>query len=473
MALRRLLVVGLVLLLLAGTVVGGLALTDRLPGVPGTGSEPTPAASRTPTRPAAAPVLADLPASASPAPALPVAALQRVLRDPALRSAGAVVVDARTGETLLDSDGAAPRTPASVAKLVTGAGALLGAGAQTRLTTRVVAGPQAGDVVLVGAGDPTLTTRPERPRPYPLPATMAELASETAVALRAGGVTSVRLRVDDRLFVGPAVSPAWRSSYVPGGVVSPVSALAVDAGRVRPHVAARARDPALAAGANLAGLLERRGIAVSGRVSRGAAPPAAKEPASAATPGSELAAVSSPTVAELVENALTTSDNDVAEALLRVAAHGLDLPASFRGGQEAIATVLARLDLPTEGASLLDGSGLARGSQVSPATVAGLLGLASRPEGSALRALVTGLPVGGFSGTLDDRFDGGSARAGAGLVRAKTGTLTGVSSLAGTVEGPGPRLYAFAVLTDGVPPGAGQTAENALDRFAATLARGR
>ena len=56
------------------------------------------------------------------------------------------------------------------------------------------------------------------------------------------------LAVDDSLFTGPAVSPDWPASYVGSGIVSPVSALAVDDGRVRPGSDVREPDPALAAG---------------------------------------------------------------------------------------------------------------------------------------------------------------------------------------------------------------------------------
>jgi D-alanyl-D-alanine carboxypeptidase/D-alanyl-D-alanine-endopeptidase (penicillin-binding protein 4) len=78
--------------------------------------------------------------------------------------------------------------------------------------------------------------------------------------------------------------------------------------------------------------------------------------------------------------------------------------------------------------------------------------------------------VAGFSGTLDDRFDTAPARRGAGVVRAKTGSLSGVSTLAGiTVDADG-RLLAFALLADAVPPGGTGPAEAALDRVAARLA---
>ena len=109
-------------------------------------------------------------------------------------------------------------------------------------------------MVLVGAGDTTLTTRRSRPGDLPQRASLADLADQV-VAGAAGRRRSVTVLVDDSLFTGPAVSPDWPATYCRSGVVSPVSALSVDAGRVRPGSVAREADPALAAGRELARLL--------------------------------------------------------------------------------------------------------------------------------------------------------------------------------------------------------------------------
>jgi len=154
-----------------------------------------------------------------------------------------------------------------------------------------------------------------------------------------------------------------------------------------------------------------------------------------------------------------------------------DQPATFEGGTAAVAQVLAELGVPTDGLALLDGSGLSRGSRIAPETLGALLAMAAGDDADPrLRPLVTGLPIAGFSGTLAQRFgtaaDGG---AGAGVVRAKTGTLTGVSSLAGVVargDGSPPgqfQLLAFALMTDDVQVSNTLDARVALDRIAAAL----
>jgi D-alanyl-D-alanine carboxypeptidase/D-alanyl-D-alanine-endopeptidase (penicillin-binding protein 4) len=243
--------------------------------------------------------------------------------------------------------------------------------------------------------------------------------------------------------------------------VAPVSALEVDAGRVRPGSDRREPDPALAAGRALVRQLARRGVDVEPEVTR----------ATALAGAQSLAEVQSPTVAELTELALQTSDNDLAESLLRLVAVRAGQPSTFAGGATAVLADLTSLGVPTQDAVLLDGSGLARGSAVPPAMLAALLVRAARGQPAALSALIEGLPVAGFSGTLEQRFTTGQPADAAGVVRAKTGTLTGVSALAGSTS-VGRRPMVFVVMTDRVPSGATLQARADLDRFAAVLTAG-
>ena len=120
------------------------------------------------------------------------------------------------------------------------------------------------------------------------------------------------------------------------------------------------------------------------------------------------------------------------------------------------------------GAVLSDTSGLGDGSAVPAQTLTGVLALATGAEQPQLRALLSGLPIAAVSGTLSERFAGSGQKAASGVVRAKTGTLTGVSSLAGTVVDSDGRLLVFAAMADKVTStGAARTA---LDRLATTLA---
>jgi len=445
-----------------GAAFAALGATDRLPGQADVTVTSTPTVSTSP-HPSAPSVLADPSGTAASAP-LRVARLRALLADPALGGdPSAMVVDAGTGQPLLARESTVPRTPASVAKLATTTAALVAIGPETRFTTRTVTGTRPDDVVLVGGGDPTLALRRSSRAGYPRTASLADLADQTATALRRRTSTSpVRVLVDDTRYTGPRVSPAWPAGYVPSGVVSPVSPLWVDQGRVRAGSDVREPDPALAAGRDLARLLRARGIRVSPTVGRATAP----------TGAAPLASATSPTLAEIVETDLQTSDNDLAEVLLREVAIARGAPASFDGGTSSVLGVLDELAIPTDGVVLRDGSGLSRQSRVPPQTLAAILTTAATDTAHpALRSLVTSLPVAGFSGTLAARYGIATTRPGAGLVRAKTGTLTGVSSLAGLVRD-GARTVVFVVMSDGVPAGGTIGARTVLDRFAATVAAG-
>src|SRR5205814_3415181 len=106
---------------------------------------------------------------------------------------GVAVTDLASGSVLFARAAAAPATPASSAKLATAVAALSVLGPAARLSTRVVHGPAAGSVVLVGGGDPTLAAGRVPTADYPRRATLASLARQAARWLRAHGRRSVRL----------------------------------------------------------------------------------------------------------------------------------------------------------------------------------------------------------------------------------------------------------------------------------------
>ncbi len=384
-----------------------------------------------------------------------------------LGSATGVVVDPGTGDTLYSRAATTPTMPASTAKIATSVAVLAAGGPDTRLQTAVVEGARAGEIVLVGGGDPTLTARPPAKgarASYPAPASLADLAAATARALQQAGTTSVRLRYDDFLFSGPPVSPAWEPTYVRGGSVAPITALTVDEGRLRPRTAhgtdPRSKNPSQSAAREFARLLTTSGVKVTGAPVRARAPEGAQR----------IAAVHSPPLSALVEQALTISDNDLAESLARRVAVAKGVPASFDGATTATRQVLQELGIDTAGMALYDGSGLSRRDRLPVGVLGQILATAASSRHPELRAVLTGLPVAGFSGTLEDRFDAGKAAAAAGVVRAKTGTLAGVGALAGVTRDADGRLLAFAFVADDVPAGGSDRARAALDRAAAALA---
>ncbi|GAA4904882.1 D-alanyl-D-alanine carboxypeptidase/D-alanyl-D-alanine-endopeptidase (penicillin-binding protein 4) [Streptomonospora salina] len=366
----------------------------------------------------------------------------------------AYVADARTGERLYGRDAGHGAVPASTTKIVTGAAVLHAAGPDARLTTEVVRDGDGG-IVLVGGGDPTLTVTRDQDR-YPRPATLEQLAADTAAALEESGAGSVELSYDDSLYSGSDTGPGWKPGYVDGGNVATVHALMLDGGRLDPsdHYSDRVADPPGAAAEAFAERLEAAGVEVDG----GPSPAEAPEDADA------VAAVQSPPMSSLVEWMLLESANNIAEALFRQVGLAQGYDASFAGASEGVADVLDELGV--EGVHVEDGSGLSVDNRIAPEALVALLRMSADAQRPDLYSLVAGLPTAHFTGTLDDRYsEAGGSRAGAGRVRAKTGTLNGVSALAGTVYDADGRLLVFAFIANH-PAALGSD----LDAFAAALA---
>lgn len=447
----------LVVLILAAATGGAVALTA--PALVGALRPAQPRAVVAPPLPV--PVLGPLPADV-PAPTPPglSAALDPLADASALADLSAVVVDPTTGVELWGRAPDEALVPGSTVKLLTAAAALLTLNPTSRLVTRVLAGADPGTVILVGGGDPTLSALPEGENGvYPDAPRLAELADEVR-ATAPGPVTEVL--VDTSRYTGPTLSPSWDPADVPGGFIAPIEPVMLDGGRVDPTLqdGRRVFDPALAAGRALAELLG----ADPDSVAEGAAPEGAMS----------LGSVSSAPVTELVEHVVRGSDNVLAEVLLREVAIDRGGEASFAGGVEQTLAALTRAGFDTTGVELDDGSGLSTGDLVPARVLGALLAAAAAPaqdrdDTEFLRPMITGLSVAGGDGTLDERFGADDDSApGRGVVRAKTGTLTGVSSLAGIVTDVDGRLLVFALISNGGSPTA---VRPRLDTFAATLSR--
>ncbi len=395
--------------------------------------------------------------------------LSRAVRSNALGSAFELAVDELpTGDSgptspIFEFGGSDPVTPASLLKLLTVTAALSVLGPEHRFKTSVVSGVKSSDLVLVGGGDPLLTgsplTGPRAVPQYPTPASLDTLARRTATRMRQAGVHRVHLRYDASLFSGPAVNPTWPRSYLRDFVVSPISALEVDKGRVKAGRGPRVEDPAATAAEKFADRLRARGIAVTGRVA------ASRVRHSA----SLVASVESPPLRAIGQHIIEMSDNEGAEVLLRQVALGSGRSGSSRAGIEAVKAALTGLGLDLSGVKAYDGSGLSRADRLPLTVLLDVLQLAADPNHPELSFLLTSLPVAGFTGTLAYRFTD-DAPDGLGLVRAKTGTLTGVHGMAGLVVTASGRPVLFAAVADSVPKRRTLDARDQLDRIAALLA---
>jgi D-alanyl-D-alanine carboxypeptidase/D-alanyl-D-alanine-endopeptidase (penicillin-binding protein 4) len=241
------------------------------------------------------------------------------------------------------------------------------------------------------------------------------------------------------------------SGFATSVYVGPLSALSVDRGTTGLRAPYFQATPALFAAQALDRALRREGVDVGGRARTGAAPGTAVA----------LAQSSSPTVGELVARMNVPSDNFYAETLVKLLGARFGAGGTTVAGARVVRSAMTQYGIAPQ---VVDGSGLSRANATSPRQVVGLLtGIAADPLNGP--ALLASLPVAGRSGTLRTRMRGTSA---AGNCRAKTGTLTAVSGLAGYCTGTDGTRLAFAFLMNRVWT---TGARRLQDRMAVALAR--
>ncbi|WP_050056949.1 D-alanyl-D-alanine carboxypeptidase/D-alanyl-D-alanine endopeptidase [Pseudarthrobacter siccitolerans] len=406
---------------------------------------------------------------------IPAAASVTAQVEPLLKADGGgnftgLVQDALTGQVLFDRGGSESRVPASNLKLLTAVAALRSLGPEQRFTTSVVQGPAAGQVLLVGGGDVLLGAGESNADQAMGHAGLATLAAQTVEALKAAGTLGeIRVLVDDSLFTGPALNPAWESGDVAAGEVAPVYPLALNSARYDPAVTTgpRPQDPAVTVAEEFAARLRAAGAAAGLTV----AAAVERSPSAAPTGGERavLAEAQSATVADQVDLMLQASDNYLAEVLGRMASVAAGGPGSNDGATAAVRAQLTDAGINVDGIRLVDVCGLAMGNQVSARQFTEVVRAIAAGMDSRLRAALDGFPVAGLTGTLDTRYGEDSTARGAGLVRAKTGTLNTVLALSGYVVDADGRLLVFSFIGNGLTPGAAGN-KVALDRAATALA---
>ncbi|HLU41871.1 MAG TPA: D-alanyl-D-alanine carboxypeptidase/D-alanyl-D-alanine-endopeptidase [Microthrixaceae bacterium] len=355
-------------------------------------------------------------------------------------------VDVREGgEALVAHREDAPLAPASNLKLVIGAAALELIGPDERLVTRFATdgAPTDGSVVrgnlyVVGGGDPMLTTdtyEPRFPRGVP-PLTDLEAVADQIVAT---GITTIEGSVvgDGSRYDDVRRLPTWPERFLTQGQVGPLGALIVNDGwTVHPLTGVGGGptdDPALHAAEVITLLLEDRGVEVLGAPTTGVAPEGA----------ATLLEVPSMTIAELVDQLLTHSDNTTTELLVKEIGVRSGGGGSTEAGLAAVRSWLESEGHDTSALTLEDGSGLSAGNRVTCELLASLL-----EEDGPSGPVSEGLARPGEDGTLDDRMLEEPLRS---AVRAKTGSLVDVTALSGWVRTqPGRDLaFAFVQNTDG------------------------
>jgi D-alanyl-D-alanine carboxypeptidase/D-alanyl-D-alanine-endopeptidase (penicillin-binding protein 4) len=350
---------------------------------------------------------------------------------------GTFVRDLDTGRTLFASKADVARVPASLEKLYTTSAALLRFGPDATFPTSVAglgfldpSGVWRGDLFLRGGGDPTL---------------QRDDLQQLAAAVGAAGI----IRVDGSVLGDESRFDALRGSFDSGGgydsdIGGVLSALALGRGFAKDD------QPAAQAAGQLAKILRGEGIGVDGPSGTGVAPADALQ----------LAAVQSPPMRDLIRLTNVPSDNFLAEMLVK------DLGAQFGGaGTTAAGVAVVRAQLASFGVHprIVDGSGLSRVDRTTPRQVVRLLETMHHQELAG--AFEGSLPVAGRTGTIRKRMRGTPAQD---RCKAKTGTLIGVSALAGVCQAAGGHTIAFAMLMN---RSSVTRAHGVQDRIAAAIAR--
>ncbi len=343
----------------------------------------------------------------------------------------ALAVDLATGRVVYAHRAENALLPASNEKLVVTYAALEALGPAFRMQTSVLgeglldpAGIWAGNLVLKGGGDPTLDR-----------AGLARLAED----VRAAGVRHVTgsLVADESWFDSRRSGPGWKAGFVPFESQA-LSALAI-----------AGVDGSLGTAALFRAALARAGVRVDGPTKR------------ARGGGWPLAVRWSPPLAAILRHMDVVSDNFTAELVLKQLGAVVARQGTTAAGARVVRAVLAAHAVPLAGVRIADGSGLSGLDRMTPKALVTILqrGWGDREIRSVLFGV---LPVSGRDGTLEDRMARPPAR---GNVRAKTGTLDGVSALSGYVR----ERYVFAVLVN-APGLSSYAAHAAQDRFATVLA---
>jgi serine-type D-Ala-D-Ala carboxypeptidase/endopeptidase (penicillin-binding protein 4) len=359
-----------------------------------------------------------------------------------------VVVNAGSGD-LASHNPTLAVTPASTQKLLTSLAVVSALGPDFKYETKAVAAsePSNGTVErlwLVGAGDPLLSTPDyagmveSNPRRNTEEQAIGPSRSLTSLAILADAIVAAGVRDipggvqgDDSRYEAVRYVPSWDPTYRTDPEVGPIGALTVNHGirAVQPGLTP-VDDPAVFAASQLSDLLRSRGVSV-GSPGRATAPSNAKP----------VASVQSAPLHEVAGAAMESSDNLAMEMFAREVGLKATNQGTTAAGTKAVVGEMHKLGVPVDGVALVDGSGLDYGNRVSCQALLSVLALGSRRE---FNGLWDGLAVAGQTGTLADELRGSPLT---GKLRGKTGSLQGVTGLAGFVD-TGPPV-AFSYIANG------------------------
>ena len=327
------------------------------------------------------------------------------------------VVAVETGEVVYEKNSHKLHHPASTTKLFTAATALAKLGSDYQFETTlysdaIVKGEVLGNIYLKGRADPVLQ-----------PQDIVKLGD----ALLEAGVKSIQgyIVVDETYLDAIWEGPGWMRDDRPLWI-SPLSIR-----EVKPNANTMSR--ALACGHLLKTALTEKGIHVPDKIVSGTVPSDARS----------IAKHLSPPLTDILRLMNKPSDNWIAELVFKtIGAEVMGEPGTWKKGREAIAEFLGEIMDEPPIHRFVDGSGLSRYNLLNAELLTRLL-VDIYHNFEVMPEFLASLPIAGVDGTLKNRMQGVSAEK---VLRAKTGTLSGVSALAGYTVTADDEVFAFGIL---------------------------
>jgi len=318
---------------------------------------------------------------------------ERLCSNSELANPSVFVIDEKTGEVVFEKNATSPRKPASVLKLLSATAAYTYLQPTQRFTTSAWIGEKTKSIVIQGSLDPWFSLNDVQAKKMGR-TSLPRIEYNTLNALKKANIGSIRN------------STIYYSNLYSQDV------------------------------ANVKKFYSKHGVnATMKRVSVQEAQSLSAE---------HILTSDSPELQEILAFTLTWSDNLLAERIARLASSAAGHPLDDVGVAQTFNEVLSNLGIETTHLVTQDASGLSKENRITAKQVALLL-VKIRAD-SKFAPIIGGLPIGGITGTLRNRFIQTAPQA-IGLIKAKTGTLSGTANLAGFVES-GDREYAFVILAD-------------------------
>jgi D-alanyl-D-alanine carboxypeptidase len=336
--------------------------------------------------------ISQLPAGAAERP-LVLKVFSQLATTPTLADPSVIVMDEKTGEVVFESNSNSPRKPASVIKLVSAAAAYTYLSPADSYTTSLWAGIDSQSVVIQGSLDPWISY-------------------DHKVAVKMSRTSLERIEYNALSKIKELNSGSTKDA-----VIYYSDLYSQDVTHIKKFLASRASS------ITVKRLTAQQALNKSSEYILGS---------------------TSPTLEKIVDWTLIWSDNLLAERVARLASLAAGNTLDDAGVAKTFKALLTEMKIDTKNLVVKDASGLSKQNRMTAKQVAQLLFLIYHDPKFA--PLVEGLPVGGVSGTLQNRFLETAPEA-VGLVRAKTGTLNGTTNLAGFVES-GENHYIFVVIAD-------------------------